>query len=235
MDALLPPGVIPREAVIELNLPVLLFSLGAAVVTAFLFGLAPALQTARRDFADAVRDSGKGMNGGFRHGRMRNALVVAEVAFSLVLLSTAGMLMRSFIALESTNLGFNPDNIVVARLPLPRGQYKEASEKNRFFQRVVERLQSLPGVVAASETTSIPLYGGIETEIDIPGRPHSESWQAILQLCSEGYFRTVGLRLLRGRLLTGTDMVQARHVAVVNETFVGKYFGGRIRLGDRCG
>ncbi|MBV6433734.1 MAG: hypothetical protein IANPNBLG_03953 [Bryobacteraceae bacterium] len=231
MDALLPPGVIPREAVIELNLPVLLFSLGAAVVTAFLFGLAPALQTARRDFADAVRDSGKGMNGGFRHGRMRNALVVAEVAFSLVLLSTAGMLMRSFIALESTNLGFNPDNIVVARLPLPRGQYKEASEKNRFFQRVVERLQSLPGVVAASETTSIPLYGGIETEIDIPGRPHSESWQAILQLCSEGYFRTVGLRLLRGRLLTGTDMAQARHVAVVNETFVGKYFGGENPIG----
>ncbi|MCZ2148995.1 MAG: ABC transporter permease [Bryobacterales bacterium] len=231
MDALLPPGVVPREAVIELNLPVLLFSLGTAIVTTFLFGLAPALQTARRDFVEPLRDSGKGMSGGFRRARLRNALVVAEVAFSLVLLSTAGLLMRSFVALESMNLGFNPENIVVARLPLPRGEYQEAGKKTRFFRSVVDRLQSLPGVVAASETTSIPLYGGIDTEIDIPGRTHSESWQAILQLCSEGYFRTVGLRLLRGRLLTELDVNQARHVAVINETFVSKYFGGENPIG----
>jgi predicted permease len=231
MDALLPPGVVPREAVIELNLPVLLFSLGTAIVTTFLFGLAPALQTVRRDFVEPLRDSGKGMSGGFRHGRLRNGLVVAEVAFSLVLLSTAGLLMRSFVALESTNLGINPENIVVARLPLPHGQYAEAEKKSRFFRRLLQRLQSLPGVVAASETTSIPLYGGIDTEIDIPGRTHSESWQAILQLCSEGYFQTVGLRLLRGRLLTELDVNQARHVAVVNETLVSKYFGGEDPIG----
>src|SRR6202035_5166424 len=119
----------PHEAVIRLNIPVLLFSLGLAAFTALLFGLAPAIQMAKRDIVEPLKDSGKGVSGGFRHGRLRNTLVVVEVALSMVLLVGAGLLMRSFVALQNVELGLNPDNILVARLPLPKEQYKTAAAK----------------------------------------------------------------------------------------------------------
>jgi putative ABC transport system permease protein len=217
--------------VIGLNVPVLLFSLGVAVFTAILFGLAPALQVARRDIADPLRDSGKGISGGFRGGALRNTLVVAEVALSLVLLAGAGLLMRSFVALATVDLGFNPRNILVARLPFPRGQYTTAESKLQFFRQLLPRLRALPGVIAAAETTSLPPYGGIGTEVEIPGRTHAERWDAQVQLCSEGYFPTIGSRLMRGRLLTEQDMDGARKMALVNQTLVNKYFGTDDPLG----
>ena len=126
--------------------------------------------------------------------------MVFEVALSLVLLSGAGLLMRSFIRLQQVDLGFNPDNILVARLPFPRGQYKTAAEKQRFYRLLLQRLHALPGVVAATETTGLPPFGGIRSDINITGKTHTEKWQAIYQLCSEGYFPTLQLRLLRGAL-----------------------------------
>ncbi|PYT29085.1 MAG: hypothetical protein DMG58_17060, partial [Acidobacteria bacterium] len=128
----IPDGAIPHEAVISLNVPVLLFSLGAAILTALLFGLAPALQTVKRNVAEPLKDSGKGVSGGFRRGKLRNALVLVEVALSLVLLTGAGLLMRSFVALMQVDLGLNPDNVLVARLPFPRGQYQTAEAKRHF-------------------------------------------------------------------------------------------------------
>src|SRR5688572_545297 len=132
--ALIPEGYIPREAVIRLNRPALLFSLAAAVGTALMFGLAHALQAARRSVVDSLKDSGKGVSGGFRGNWLRNGLVVTEIALSLTLLAAAGLLMRSFVVLQHVDLGLNPDNILVARLPLPRGQYDSAADKQRFFQ-----------------------------------------------------------------------------------------------------
>src|SRR5882724_6635824 len=230
--ALIPDGLIPREAQIRLNLPVLLFSLGTAVFTAMLFGLAPALQTVRKDLVEPLKDASKGASGGFRRGRLRNTLVVFEVAVSLVLLSGAGLLMRSFVSLQNVDLGFNPDNILVARLPFPRGQYKTAAEKQRFYTRLLQRLHALPGVVAATETTSLPPYGGIRSDINITGKTHTEKWQAIYQLCSEGYFPTLQLRLLRGRTLSETEVNTARKVAVVNQTLVTKFFGQEDPIGQ---
>jgi len=229
---LIPDGLIPREAQIRLNLPVLFFSLGIAVLTAMLFGLAPALQTVRKDLAEPLKDASKGASGGFRRGRLRNTLVVFEVALSLVLLSGAGLLMRSFISLQRVDLGFNPENILVARLPFPRGQYTTAAEKQRFYGQLLGRLHALPGVVAATETTSLPPYGGIRSDIDITGKTHSEKWQAIFQLCSEGYFPTLQLRLLRGRTLSEVEVNSARKVAVVNQTLVNKFFGHEDPIGQ---
>ena len=229
--AVMPEFVIPQEAVIQLNVPVLLFSLGIAGVTAILFGLAPALQTARRDLVEPLKDAGKGVSGGFRRGKLRNTLVVVEVALSLVLLAGAGLLMRTFVALQEVDLGLNPDSILVARLPLPRGQYKIAAEKQRFFRQLLPRLYALPGIVAATETSTLPPYGGIGTEIEIGGKTHSEKWEAIFQLCSEGYFPTLGLRLLRGRVLSEAEVNDARKVAVVNQTLVTKYFGKEDPIG----
>jgi putative ABC transport system permease protein len=229
---LIPDGLIPREAQIQLNLSVLLFSLGTAVITAVLFGLVPALQTAKKDLVEPLKDASKGASGGFRRGRLRNALVVFEVALSLVLLSGAGLLMRSFVNLQQADLGFNPENILTARLPFPRGQYTTAAEKQRFFEQLLSRLHALPGVAAATETSTLPPYGGIPSEIDIVGKTHSEKWRAIFQLCSEGYFSTLQLRTLRGRTLTETEVNSARKVAVVNQTLVNKFFGNEDPLGQ---
>jgi putative ABC transport system permease protein len=230
---LIPDGLIPREAVIRLNLPVLVFSLAVAMVTALLFGLVPAIQAVRRDLVEPLKDSGKGVSGGFRRGRLRSTLVVVEVALSLMLLVGAGLLMRSFVALQRVDLGLNPDNILVARLPLPRGQYETATAKHQFFRTLLARLHSLPGVVAATETTTLPPYGGIGSEIDIPGKTHSDRWEAMFQLVSEGYFPTLGLRLRRGRVLSEAEVNDARKVAVVNQTLVDRYFPREEPLGQR--
>jgi len=229
--SLIPEGAIPQEAVIRLNLPVLFFSLGVAMLTALLFGLAPALQTSRKDVAELLKDTGKGISGGFQKGRLRNILVVCEVALSLVLLAGAGLLMRSFIGLQTVDLGINPDRVLVSRLPFPRGQYKTAAEKQRFFRPLLQRFSVVPGITAAAVSTTLPPFGGIGTAIDVLGTTHAERWQARATLCSEGYFSTLGIRLLNGRLLSETEVNGARKVAVVNQRLVTKYLGNENPIG----
>ncbi len=223
---------IPGESQIRLNLAALLFSLGTAVITAALFGLAPALQTVRKDLVEPLKGAGPGAGGGFRRGRMRSALVVFEVALSLMLLSGAGLLVRSFVKLQQMDLGFNPENILFARLPFPRGQYITAAEKQRFYEQLLPRLRALPGVVAATETITIPPYGGIDSDIDIVGKTHTEKWRGMFQLCSEGYFSTLQLRTILGRTLSETEVHGARKVAVVNQTFVNKFLGNEYPIGQ---
>jgi predicted permease len=228
---LIPEGLIPREADIRLNGQVLAFSLLVSMLTALVFGLVPALQAAKRDMVEPLKDSGKGVSGGFRSGRLRGAIVVTEVALSLVLLVGAGLLMRSFVRLQTVDLGLDPDNIVVARLPLPQGQYPTAAAKHQFFEELLRRLHALPGVIAAAETSTLPPYGGIGTEIDVLGKSHTDRWEAIFQLCSDGYFQTLRLRTIRGRVLSDADVRSARRVAVVNQTLVSRYFGGEDPIG----
>ena len=229
--AFIPEGAIPREAVIELNLPVLVFSLGISLVTAVIFGLVPALQTVRQDLVEPLKDGGKGSSGGFRRGKLRRGLVVAEVALSLMLLVGAGLLMHSFIKLQTIDLGFNPNNLLVARLPLPRGQYDTAAEKQRFYSQLLARLKALPGVTSAATISSLPPFGGPRSEIDIPGKTHADRWEAQMSLCSEDYFTTMGTRLLRGRWFNESEVNGARRLAVVNQEFVKKYFGNEDPLG----
>jgi putative ABC transport system permease protein len=231
LTAAIPDGAIPREAEIGLNAPVLLFSVAAAIMTALIFGLAPALQLTRRDIVEPLKDSGRGVSGGFRRGRLRNALVVLEMALSLVLLTGAGLMIRTFATLQQMDLGFNPGNILVARLPFPRGQYKTAEEKQRFFRQLLPRVKGLPGVVEATEVSGLPPYGGIASDIEIPGKVHTDRWQAIFQLVSEGYFRTLGARLVRGRLIDENEVAARRKLAVVNQTLVTKYFGHENPIG----
>jgi predicted permease len=141
--------------------------------------------------------------------------------------------MRTFVKLQQVDLGLNPDNILVARLPLPKGPYDSAAGKQRFFRPLLARLSALPGVVAATETSTLPPYGGIRSEVDIPGKTHNEKWEAIFQLTSEGYVPTLGLRLLHGRLLNESDVNSARKMAVVNQTLVQKFFGPEDPLGKQ--
>ena len=221
----IPQDTIPHESVIGLNLPVLGFCVALSVLTAVLAGLAPALQTAKLDIVERLKDSAGTLSVGFRRGKLRSILVIAEVALSLVLLTGAGLLMRSFVALQEVDLGLRPDHLLVARLPLPRGQYTTVAAKQQFFRSLLDRVSALPGVVSATEASTLPPYGGIRSDIDISGKTHSDTWQAIFQLVSDGYFRTLGIRQLRGRTLSEVEVNDGRKVAVINDTLARKYFG----------
>ena len=230
---LVPYGALPQEAVIGLNVKVLLFSLGVTLLTTMLAGLAPALHVMRGDLQSRLTGSGKGSGGGFRHGKLRAALVIAELAFSIVLLVGAGLMMRTFVALDHMDLGFNPRNILVAELNLPKGVYDTAQQKNSLFQQIFEHLQALPGVVASTVTIAPPPAGGIDSDLTVSGKTHSERWTTAMDVCSAGYFQTLGLPLLRGRLFDESDVASGRHVAVVSASFSRKFFPNDDPLGQK--
>jgi putative ABC transport system permease protein len=221
---LIPYNVFPQEAVIELNSRVLLFSLGIAVLTTFFCGLAPAYHSIRGQLQSRLTGSGKGVTTDFRHGKGRAALVVAEVALSMILLIGAGLMIRTFFTFTHVELGFTPEHLLTARLPLPDSSHRTADQKRLFRQVVLQRVSALPGVIASSEAIATPPYTGGDSELIVPGTTHSETWKAGLDLVSDGYFRTLGLRLLRGRLLTADDIDEARPVVVVNSAFSKKFF-----------
>ena len=231
--ALIPQEIIPAEAAIRMNVTVLLFTVAVAMLTALVFGLVPALQAARRDLNDPLRDSGKGVSGGFRHGRLRDAVVVLEVALSLALLVGAGLLMRSFVALHEVHLGLQPDHILVVRLPLPTDRYKTADQVAGFFRPLLLRLKAMPGIVEATETSTLPPYGGIPSDVEIPGTTHAEKWTTLYQLCSEGYFPVLKLQFLAGRPFTEAEVNGAKKLMVVNQTFARKYLGADNPIGQR--
>src|SRR6266699_2532103 len=231
--ALMPQEIIPAEAVIRLNTPVLVFTLCVAVLTALVFGLVPALKAARKDLNEPLRDSGKGVSGGFRHGRLRDAVVVLEVGLSLTLLVAAGLLMRSFVALREVHLGLQPDHVLVARLPLPLERYKTADQVAGFYRPLLQRLKALPGIVEATETSTLPPYGGIPSDIEIPGKTHAEKWSATFQLVSEGYFPVLKIQFVDGRSFTDAEVSGARKLAIVNQTFVKKYLASDNPIGKQ--
>jgi putative ABC transport system permease protein len=231
--AAMPPDFIPAESVIELNAPVMVFTLVVTVFTALIFGLAPALQAARRDLNDPLRDSGKGAIGGFRTGRMRDSVVVMEVAVSLTLLIGAGLLMRSFVALREVHLGLQADHVLQTQLSLPGDRYKTATQVTGFFQPLLARVKAIPGVVEATESTALPPYGGMDSKVEVFGKSHTEDWHTLLQTITEGYFRVLRIPFKMGRAFSEAEINDARKVAVVNETFVSAFLGGEDPLGRR--
>jgi predicted permease len=231
--AAMPRNLIPAESVIELNAPVLAFTFVVAALTTLIFGLAPALQAARRDLNDPLRDSGKGMIGGFRTGRMRDTVVVMEVAVSLTLLIGAGLLMRSFVALREVHLGLQADHVLQTQLPLPADRYKTAAQVSGFFQPLLARVKAIPGVVDATESSALPPYGGVDSKMEISGKSHEEEWHTLLQNISEGYFRVLRIPFEMGRAFSEAEINEARKVAVVNETFVSTYLRGENPMGHR--
>jgi putative ABC transport system permease protein len=229
--AAIPEGIIPAESHVSLNFAVLLFAISVTFVTTLLCGLAPALHAVRGELHNRLKDSGKGTSTGLAQGKFRSGLVISQVALSIVLLVGAGLMMRSLFALQHVDLGLNPVNILVARTPLPKGRYDTAEQKRVFFRQVLQKVSALPGVLSATETSALPPYGGIGSEITVPGKTHSDKWESLFQLCSEGYFPTVGFQIRRGRLLAESDVESARHVAVVNQTLAHKFFGKEDPLG----
>ena len=228
--AAIPPFTIPAQAVLRLNRSAVLFSVGAAFGTALVCGLVPALRAAGRDVVESLKDSGKGMTAGTTRRRLTDVLVAAEVAISIVLLIAAGLLVRTFTNLQRVELGFHPDNVAIARMAFPPGQYTDAAAKGRLLDAILARIRTSPGVIAAAATSSLPPFGG-RIEMSVPGRTSAVKEYGSVTLCSEDYLAAIGARLRSGRWVTATNVINARKVAVVNQTLANRYFGGDDPIG----
>jgi putative ABC transport system permease protein len=230
--AALPRFTFPDEADIHLNLRVLAATVILAIATALIFGLAPALGSFSRNLSEPLKAGGRG-NSGFRRGRMRNVLIVSEVALSLVLLTGAGLLMRSFFLERQTDLGIRPEKLLTTQVFFGNKKYKTADQQSRFLRELTTRLQALPGVVSASGAVDFPPFGGINTDFEAAGITHSEKWAGQMGFCDVPFFRTVGARLLKGRFLTDADINTKRKVAVINQTLAAKFFPGQDPIGKQ--
>ncbi|HYY55999.1 MAG TPA: ABC transporter permease [Pyrinomonadaceae bacterium] len=231
-----PPGS-PRLDEVGLDGRVLGFTLLVTCLIGLLFGLAPALQASRLNLNEALKEGGRSFSEGWRRNRLRKALVVTEVALSLMLLVGAGLLIKSFVLLKETDPGFSPNNVLTMRIGLPSSKYK-GRQKAEFFQRLTEQVSTLPGVESAGATLSLPL-GGSSLSVGrsfIPeGRPltPAESMNAAYFVATPGYFRTMKIPLASGRTFTERDTSDATQVIVVNETLARRVFPGESAVGKR--
>ena len=198
----LKPENLPRLDQVGIDWSVLLFTGGISLTTGLLFGLAPALQATHPQLNEMLKEGDRtGTSGPARH-RVRDLLVVSEVALSLVLLVAAGLLIRSFVRLLEVDPGFRPDHVLTVSIPLPVSRYPEAAQEAAFFQRLLERVRELPGVRAAGAVTDVPLFGGSSTGFDVEGRPlaaPNERPMTDFRSATPDYFRAMGIDLAAGR------------------------------------
>jgi predicted permease len=229
------PEDVPRLASARVDGPVLAFALGLTVLSGLVFGLAPALRTASRLPHEALREGGRtGSRAGGRD-RLRNALVVGEIALALVLLTGAGLLIRSGIALNGVDPGFDPRGVMAGRVSLPAAAYETPDRVTATFERIEERLGAVPGVANVALVSSAPLEDGSSNGLVPEGRPLdiSSSINSLMRLVTPDYFPTMRIELVRGRTFSPDDRRGAPLVMVINETLAREAFPGTDPIGKR--
>jgi putative ABC transport system permease protein len=230
----LSPEGFTRIAETRMDARVLAFTALVALATCVLFGLAPALGASRVGLAESLRDEGRGATGGRRAVRARRLLVVGEVTLALVLLVGAGLLVRTLARLQSVPLGFDPRNVLT--MTVATSPTSDPVETAEFFQQLTERVSALPGVTSASATWQLPLSGSSAmTSINIEGQAEDagNSPMGVLHSASPGYFRTMGIPVLRGRDFTDHDDLTSAPVIIVNETLAKQFFPGGDAIGKQ--
>jgi putative ABC transport system permease protein len=220
---LVPPDYIPAESEIAINQPVLLFTLALSALSAIVFGLVPALQTARGDVVNPMRESGRSLTGSARQARLRNTLVIVEVAMSVVLLFGAGLMIRTLAQMKQVNLGFEPERVLSMRVPLDPRRYDTVESRGQFFTSLLERVRALPGVSSAALTMTRPPFASRGSSLAIPGQNADTSRGTAVNEASADYFRLVNSTLLAGRTFSEQDVTMRRRLGVVNEAFVKAY------------
>ena len=227
---------IPRATEVGLDSRVLLFTLGVSVLTGVVFGLVPAFQTSGANLHDTLKEGGRSGQLGVRKG-LRNVLVVVEMAFAVVLLVGAGLLIRSFVELQRVNPGFRPEGVLAMQVSLPSNRYKEGAQRAAFDRQVLEEVRGVAGVRSAATITTLPMSGWNQSgSFRIEGRqvapnessPHGDRWMA-----SEDYFQTMGIPLVRGRYFDARDTAEAPGVAIVSEALARKYWPDEDPVGKR--
>ncbi len=230
MVRLMPGFYVPNEARIEINGYVLFFSIVVSMLTGIAFGLVPALQSSRPNLTEALKDEGRGQSPS-HGGRLRASLVVAEVALSVVLLVSAALTVRSFLALQRIDPGFRAEHVITVDFTLPSTRYATLDQRNQFSQELLERAHHLPGVQAAEVGNGGLPFGGPESPYSINGQPGSESQPIIVNLVAEDYLKTLGVRLLRGRMLDQDDIMRPDRFAVINEAAAKLWPAGEDPIG----
>ena len=230
------PADVPRLRDVGLDRYVLFFTFGVATLTGVLFGLAPALHASKPDPGNMLKESGRGFSIAGRNW-MRSALIVSEVALSLMLLVGAGLLMNSFWRLLKTDAGFDPKGVLTLDVPLSRATYTKPEQRSAAFQQLIARMKALPGARDVSVTSNVPLTDfDVEISFQIEGRaPYKlgEEWAADYTVVGGDYFRTMNIDLQRGRSFTDQDTTSTPQVLVVSNAFVKRYFPNEDPIGRR--
>jgi putative ABC transport system permease protein len=228
-------GLVPLDQVI-LDGRVLAFTSVVSLLTGLLFGLAPAWQSARLNLNQSLKEGGRAAAGTAGH-RLRSAFVIAEVALSFVLLVGAGLLIRSFVHLLNVDPGFNPARLLTLHVELSQAKAQDLAQAVNFYQQVLERVQALPGVEAASVVNALPIArSGMRSALVLEDKPDPPPGQPQLgnnRVVSPAYFNTLSIPLLAGRAITAEDNAQSPPVAVINQTFARRYWGDESPLGKR--
>jgi predicted permease len=231
------PGNIPRLQNIRMDGRVLAFTCAVVMLTGILFGLAPALRGSHVRLSETLKEGGRSLiNTG--HQRLRNLLVVAEIALSLVLLIGAGLLIRSFVRVQQVEPGFTTENIISLRLSIAGTSFAEEPRRSLFYPQLWERIRRLPGVESAGAVSAIPLSGGIGWgSLTIEGYDPSVTGQSVIQsdirVASTGYFETMKIPLKGGRFFTEQDTKEAMKVVVIDQNMARKYWPGSDPVGRR--
>jgi putative ABC transport system permease protein len=228
-------GSIPRVQDVAIDRTVLLFALALSVATGVIFGLAPAWHASRADVASIIKEGARSVAGGGSR-RTRSALLVAEVALSIVLLVGAALLLRSFARLTSIDPGFQPDGVLAFQVSLPTASYPQAQHRIAFFERLLSRLESQPQVRAAGMVQTLPLRGSYTLSFAIDGRPApapNDAPSANHRVVSPNYFSALGIPVRRGRVFTERDTEGSPMVAVIDDTFAARHFPDQDPIGQR--
>ncbi len=232
---LLGPEQLPRLQAINIDARILLFTLGLTVLTGVLFGLAPTLQAGQINLNELLKEGGRS-GAGTRERRLRDVLVVAEVALALVLLVGAGLLVRSFWKLQQVDPGFNADGVLTASLLLPNARYKDAPSIIAFHDKLLVQLAGLPGVQSVGLGSDLPWTGYDENAgFSLEGKTFSDNDgpSARYHLASADYFRSIGVPLIEGRFFNHTDRQGAPRVVLINRSMADQYWPGERALGKR--
>ncbi len=230
---------IPGWRQMGIDTTVLLFTLGASMLTGVVFGIVPALQATRTNLNESLKEGGqKGASGGVRRNLMRSVLVVFEVAMSLVLLAGAGLMVRSFYEMMKADIGVKPDGVLVMQMSLPRAAYPENAQRANFYKQLVERVGALPGVASAAAINFVPMSreGNMSSNFRVDGEPappRDRRPYANYNLVTPGYFEAVGTRLVSGRGFTDADDERAPKICIVNESLARRYFPQGDAVGRR--
>jgi predicted permease len=230
---LIPPGFSTGEAGL-INEAVLAFSASVSIATGVLFGILPALRSSQVHVAASLREGSPQAGSGGR--RLRDVLVVAEVAVAVILLAGASLMIRSFEKLIRQDPGFRPDHVLTAKTELPRPKYSDAGRRREFYRAALQRIEHLPGIVAAGYTTNLPLAdSGGGSLVTVENRPVDPDHFLIanVRVVSPGYFRAVGMTLREGRLLNQADGPDSLKVIVVNDAMARAYWPGQDPIGRR--
>ena len=234
---LLSGNTIPPTATVRIDATVLAFTLVTTVITGLLFGLAPALRTMKLNLSDTLKEGGRSGGEGTLKNRTRSLLVVFESALAVVLLIGAGLLIRSFIALQNTNPGFDANNVLTMRVDLPRGKYDTPEKASSFFQQLEQRLSGLPGVEKVGFITELPLTGQPnDAPFTVEGRPavaRGQEFGADFRRVNQNYFEALRIPLLRGRNFTPQEVRDNARMIVVSESLVNTVFPNEEALGKR--